>query len=345
MKIVSRVLLAGLGLVVASSAGYAEETIKLGLVRSTANGALLLAEKHGYFKQAGVKVELEYLQSSSTGMASLAQGQLNIIAGGVSAGYFNAIGKKLPIIITVDRVTTPIRHNLMLRADLKGKIKSLKDLKGKVIASNAPGSISTYEIGKLLETVGLKFEDVEIKNIPFGQYAVALKNKAVDAALVIPPFRYALETNNLAVPFAESDDMIEPQPLTIAVHLVNTDWAKTRQDVLRKFYVAVTRGLRDYCNAYHHGSNRQELIDLFISSKTETRPELLNKYPWPARNLNGKLNPKSMLDIQDWYLKHKFITAKFPIEKLVDYSYSDYAQKQLGPFQLENKDSKLKGCR
>ena len=310
-----------------------------------ANGALLMAEDKGYFKQAGVKVELEYLQSSATGMASLAQGQLNIIAGGVSAGYFNALDKNLPIIITVDRVTTPIGHNLMIRPDLKDQIKSLKDLKGKVVASNAPGSISTYEIGKMMETVGMSIADVEIKNIPFGQYAVALKNKAVDAALAIPPFTYSLTDNGLAVPFAAADELVKPTPMTIAVHLLNTEWAKPRQEVLRNFYVAVTRGIRDYCNAYHHGPNRQALIDLLISSKTESRPELLNKYPWPARNLTGKLNAESLLDIQDWYLKNKFTTAKFPLERLVDYSYADYAQQKLGPFTVENKDSKTPGCR
>jgi NitT/TauT family transport system substrate-binding protein len=345
MKITGRILLAGLALSAAGGTVCAEETIKMGVVRSLANGALLLAQENGYLKQAGVKLELEYLQSSATGMASLAQGQLNIIAGGVSAGYFNALEKKLPVIIAIDRVTQPVRHKLMLRSDLKDTVKNLRDLKGKVIASNAPGSISTYETGKLLETVGLSIADVEIKNIPFPQYAVALKNKAVDAALAIPPFRYSLEANNLAIPFAESDDIIKPQPLTIAVHLVNTEWAKPRQELLRKFYVAVTRGIRDYCNAYHNGSNRKALIDLLVSSKTETRPDLLHKFAWPARNLTGKLNAASLLDIQDWYLKNKFITAKHPIEQLVDYSYADYAQKQLGAFKLEHKDSKLPGCR
>ena len=102
---------------------------------SAVNGALLLAEQNGYFREAGVKLDLEYLQSSSTGMAALAQGQLNIIAGGVSAGYFNAVEKKLPLTITVDRVTTPVRHNLMLRSDLKDTVKTLKDLKGKVKAA------------------------------------------------------------------------------------------------------------------------------------------------------------------------------------------------------------------
>jgi len=337
-------MLAALGIAGCGTAA-AEETVKIGVIRSVSNAALLIAKERGYFKEAGINLDMEYLQSSSTGMASLAQGQLDIIAGGVSAGYFNALEKKLPIIITVDRVTTPIGHKLMIRPDLKDTVKSLKDLKGKVIASNAPGSISTYETGKLLETVGLSIDDVEIKNIPFPQYAVALKNKAVDGVLAIPPFTYSLEANGLAVTLAESDPIIKPTPLTIAVHLVNTDWAKSRQEMLRKFYVALTKGIRDYCNGYHGAPVRKELIDLLVKSKDETRSDLLNKYPWPARNLNGKLNAESLLDVQDWFVKHKFSTGRLPIERLVDYSYSDYAQKTLGPFALENKDSKLEGCR
>ena len=175
MTMLARIAFAGLGLAAATGSSNAEDVIKMGVVRSMANAALLIAEDRGYYKDAGIKVELEYLQSSATGMASLAQGQLNIIAGGVSAGYFNAIEKNLPIIITMDRVTTPVGHKIMIRPDLKDTVKSLKDLKGRVVASNAPGSISTYETGKMLQTVGLTIQDVEIKNIPFGQYAVALK--------------------------------------------------------------------------------------------------------------------------------------------------------------------------
>jgi NitT/TauT family transport system substrate-binding protein len=345
MNIIARILLAGLAAALAGTTARAEETIKMGVIRSASNSAVLIAIERGYFKQFGIKVELEYLQSSSTAMASLAQNQLNIIAGGVAAGYFNAVEKKLPIIITVDRVTTPIGHNLMIRPDLKDEIKSIKDLKGKVIATNGPGSISTYEIGKLMETVGLSIDDVELKIIPFGQYAVALKNKAVDGVLAIPPFTYGLATSELAVPFASSDELIKPSPLTIAVHLLNTEWAKPRQELVRNFYVAMTRGIRDYCTGYHGGGIRKELVDLLVSSKNETRVELLEKYPWPGRNLDGKLNPASLLDVQDWFFKHKYVTAKQPLDKLVDYSYADYAQKKLGPFKAGNEGSKTVGCR
>ena len=49
-----------------------------------------------------------------------------MIAGGISAGYFNALEKSLPIMIVADRVTTPIGHNLMLRPDLKDTVKDLR---------------------------------------------------------------------------------------------------------------------------------------------------------------------------------------------------------------------------
>ncbi len=329
-----------------STAGHAQETvIKVGVVRSMANAAILMAMERGYFREIGVRVQLEDLQSSATAMASLAQGQLNIIAGGVSAGYFNALEKDLPIIITVDRVTTPIRHNLMIRTDLKDQIKQVKDLKGKVVASNAPGSISTYEIGKILAKAGLSFADVEVKNIPFPQYAVALTNKAVDAALTIPPFTYNLEEKGIALPFAEADDIVEPSPMTIAVNLTNTDWAKANQPLVRNYYVALMRGVRDYCQAYHGGAIRKEMIDLLVKTGTEQRPELLHKYPWPARNLAGNLNIASLIDVQDWYLQNNFTRAKFAVNRLLDSSYVDHANARLGPFVLENKASALAGCR
>src|SRR5258708_22838615 len=89
-----------------------------------------------------------------------------------------------------DGVATPIRHNLMLRPDLKDEIKEIKQLKGKVIATNGVGSVSTYELGKLLETGGLKLSHVDVKGLRFPQLGAALAHKAIDPPLLIPPFTY-----------------------------------------------------------------------------------------------------------------------------------------------------------
>jgi NitT/TauT family transport system substrate-binding protein len=103
--------------------------------------------------------------------------------------------------------------------------------------------------------------------------------------------------------------------------------------------------VRDYCQAYHGGSTRKAIIDLLIRSGTETRLELLNDYVWPARDPFGRINIASMLDMQDWFARNKFTSARLPAERLVDASYAEYAAQKLGPFVLEKADSKLAGCR
>src|SRR5262249_38596903 len=184
---------------------------------------------------------------------------------------FNAMEKNLPITMVMDRVTSPLGHNLMLRPDHKGKITRLNQLKGKTIASNGAGSVSSYEIGKMLESDGITIADTDIKVLPFPQMSVALTNKAIDAALVIPPFTATVTEAGFGVPFASPDDFVKPHPLSIAVSMINTDWAKANEQVVRNYYYAYMRGVRDYCNAYHGGSIRKAMVDLLIKTGTETR--------------------------------------------------------------------------
>src|SRR6516165_1168489 len=337
---------AALGLaVVVGIASAQEATVRIGMARSVSNGAELIAIEKGYFREVGIKVEIDDIDTSANTIALLATNRLQIIAGGISAGYFNAIEKDLPIIVIADRVSTPIGHNLMLRPDLKGKITSLAELKGKVIASNGAGSVSTYEVGKMLETVGVSVADVDVKIIPFTQMPVAFVNKAIDAGIVIPPFVSQFLEQGHAVGFAAPDDLVRPNPMTIAVIMVNTDWAKKNSELLRNYYTAYLRGVRDYCDAYHGAPVKDEIITALIRHGSERRPELLHKYPWPARSPEGRINIASMLDMQDWFIKNGFARAKFPAERLVDTSYAELAVQKLGPFIPANKDSKLEGCR
>jgi NitT/TauT family transport system substrate-binding protein len=336
-------VLAHLGATVVAKAQ--ETPIHIGMVRSVSNGAELIAIDHGYFKEAGIKLEIDDVDTASNTMALLATNRLQVIAGGIAAGYFNALEKDLPIIIIADRVSTPIGHNLMLRPDLKGKITSLAALKDKIIAANGAGSVSTYEVGKMLETAGVRIADVDVKIFPFTQMAIAFANKAIDAAIAIPPFVSEFLDQKIAVSFAEPDVLVNPSPMTIAVIMVNTDWAKKDPDLVRRFYTAYLRGVRDYCNAYHGAPIRARVIDALIRHGSERRPEILHNYPWPARSPDGHINAASMLDMQDWFIKNGYSRARFPAGRLVDASYAEYAVQKLGPFVPANPDSKLEGCR
>jgi NitT/TauT family transport system substrate-binding protein len=322
-----------------------ETTIRIGLVKSVSNAANLWGIEKGYFREVGIKLVLEDLDTSANVLALLAQNRLQIVEGGISAGYFNGLEKNLPFTIVMDRVSSPLGHNLMLRPDLKGQVTQLRQLKGKVIATNGQGAVSTYEVGKMLETDGLTLGDVDLKVLPFPQMAIAFANKAIDAAIVIPPFTSSLLEGGHAVAFKDPDDLVKPHPLTIAVSMINTDFAKSNEQVMRNYYSAYLRAVRDYCNAYHGGKDRAAMIDILIKTGTENRPAVLNQYPWPARDPNGRINTDSMLDMQSWYVKNKMSAVTLPAERLVNTSYVREAAAKLGPFVLDNKDSKIPGCR
>ena len=335
-----------LALASAVAAARADDvTVKVGMVKSISSVATLTAIERGYFKAFGIKVETEDLDTSANSLALLAQNRFQVVEGGISAGYFNALEKNLPVTIVMDRVSSPLGHELMIRPDLKNQIKRLADLKGKIIASNGQGSVSTYEVGKMLETDGLGIADVDVKVLPFTQMAVAFTNKAIDAAIVIPPFTSQFLDRGFGASFKAPDDLVKPWPLTIAVVMINTDWANSNRDLLRNYFTAYLHGVRDYCQAYHGGANRAELIQRLIHTGTETREELLYKYPWPARDPSGRINIASMLDMQAWYKRNKFGGTELPAERLVDTSYAQYAAEKLGPFALENNASPLAGCR
>lgn len=319
------------------------DKVKVALAKSVSNGAMLIAVERGYFKDAGIDVEMSDIDTAADALSLVAQNQIQIVGAGVSAGYFNAVDRGLPVTITISRVAFPAGHNLMIRPDLKDEIKSMKDMKGRNIASNGPGSISTYEIGKMLEPHGLTLNDVNIKIFPFPQYAVAFANKAIDAGLVIPPWTLSYEKQGIALPFGDADKLV-PGPVTISVNFANTDWLAKNTDAANRFYLAYLRGARDWCQGYHGAPVRNEIIDLLIKTKVETRREVLDGF-WTARPIDGRVDEKSLLDVQKFYLEQKMIKKTFPIDKLVDYSFVDWATKQLPKFDVANKASQLDGCK
>src|SRR6266849_2326782 len=187
-----------------------EQTVRVGMVRALSSTATMIAIEKGYFKDHGIKVVIEDLDSSIDALAVVAQNRLQVVEGGISAAYFNAIEKNLPVTIAIDRVSSPLNQKLIVRADLRDKIKDIAQLKGRPLASNSRGAITNYEIGKIFEKAGLGFKDVDLKFIPFPQVAVAFANKAVDAAFMIQPFASQIVDQGLGFAFADPDDFITP---------------------------------------------------------------------------------------------------------------------------------------
>jgi len=63
--------------------------------------------------------------------------------------------------------------------------------------------------------------------------------------------------------------------MVVAVTMINTDWANEKPQLARAFFLALARGTRDYCQAYHGGAVRAEVIDILMRTGIEKRPDIL----------------------------------------------------------------------
>ncbi len=174
---------------------------------------------------------------------------------------------------------------------------------------------------------------------------LALANRAVDVAFEVPPFGAIVIAQGQGVHWIDPEDYLKVLPSSFVGYFANTDWIKQNPDLAKKFFLALVKGGRDFCQAYHHGPNRKEVVDIMFKYKIAASVKQLDQMPWQARNPNGRFNVTSLMDLQDWFFKEGIIKAKFTPERLVDGDYADYAEKNLPPFKVLNASDPLKGCR
>ncbi len=241
--------------------------ITIASVPSVPSASTYLALDKGYFRDAGLDVTVERINSLSKAVAMVATNRIQVAQGGISAGFYNAVAQGLPIIMALEGGSTPLYHQILVQNGLKDTIKTPADLKGRRVALSAPGSNAMYEMGMLLASAGLKLKDVDVKYIAFSQMAVALANGAVDAALMVAPFSDAAIEQKIGHPWLDPEPLIPVLPMTNLAYIANVDWIGQHRDVARRLFVALARAGRDYCQAYHRGPNRAEVIDTLVNNK------------------------------------------------------------------------------
>ena len=348
-RMIARLILILLSVTLAFPAGMGRAEagipITIGIAPVVPAASTYIALDKGWFAEAGFDVTIEEIATATSLIPFLATGKIQVVHGGLGAIYFNAMAQGLPITLALDSGSSPINQDFVIRPDLQDTLKKVDDLKGRSVGFVAPAGVPVYSVGKLLETVGLTIKDIESKFMTFPDMATALSNKAIDAALAVPPWGDIIVDRKLGVRWLDPSTMIAPKPLELVAYSVNTDWATANPDLAKKLFLVLARGGREYCQAYHHGPNRAEISETLVKHKIINDRTMVERMPWQARDPNGHVNQVSLIDQQEWFYRYGMLKKRAPENKLADARYAENAAKELGPFVVENKDSKLEGCR
>ncbi len=146
-------------------------------------GLLHLAKDMGYFKKAGIDVELVEISDLYGVSRVFERGKVHAMTSTlveVADIYKRTGGVAVPVILTdysegADVILT--NHK---------QLSSIMDIEGKTVAVE-PASLGYYLLTRALETSGLEEKDINISVMPQSAMFDALKSNKVDAVVSYPP--------------------------------------------------------------------------------------------------------------------------------------------------------------
>jgi NitT/TauT family transport system substrate-binding protein len=331
--------LLGFLLLLSAAAAPAQTKVKVGVLKLTSSAPIFVGVEKGFFKEFGVEPELVYFQAAAPIATALAAGQVDVGATGLTAALYNIVlqGEKLWIVADKGREWPGFPLvGIVVQKELweSGKVKTIRDLKGRTIGVTQLGSTFHFHIGNILEKEGLSLGDVRIVPLQAMPATVeALKGKQVDAILVPQPFPGATEAQGFGKVLAWAGDLY---PWQIAAVFYSKAFAADRGKAVA-FMKGYAKASRHYYDAAlvqkdgraAPGAGYEEVVDI-TARYTGAKPEII-KLGFPYQDRNGRLLVPDIEKQIKWWVTHGFMKEALPVKDVVDTSFLEDALKQLGP--------------
>ncbi len=186
----ARLAVAGLMAVMVGGVARADEPLKakIGVLRLSSSAPVFIAQDRGYFKQAGLDIELKFFDAAQPIAVATASGDVDFGVTAFTAGLYNLAGKgALKVIggMSREKAGYPLIGYFASNNAYAGGLKTPKDLAGKRIAVTQTGSSFHYSLGILADKYGFKLADIKVLPMQsLSNAAAALKGETVDAALL-----------------------------------------------------------------------------------------------------------------------------------------------------------------
>lgn len=283
-------VVAGLSLPVSAQAPL---KIRIGWVVAPAQLTPMLFEKKEILKHSGKSYTVEpvHFRGSTPQITALAAGELEIAALAYSSFPLAVLNAKLDARVIADVFQDGVQGHYsseyMVAGD--GPIKSVADLKGKRVATNAIGGAVDIGARAMLKKHGLQEKrDYTILEVGFPNMMAMVTEGKVDAAGIVVPFAISAKKAGLRPLFVMREAVGVTQMLV---------WA-ARADFLAKNRAAMVDFFEDYQRAlrwFLHKANREEAIA--IVAKFTKRPAESYR-PWLFTEQDYYRDPHGMPNLE-----------------------------------------------
>ena len=230
------------------------QLLRVNIFNTSSNLPLLAAQAAGYFERRDLRIEIQNTPNSDAQRAGLAAGSFEIAHAAVdnAVAMVESGGQDVVIVLGGDAGM----NEFMVRQE----INAMEELRGKVLAVDAPNTAYALVAKKILKNHGLlENRDYTVRLAGgTGQRAAAMAaDPQLAAAMINPPFSFTVRAQGLKS-LGNQFKLLGPYQATGAFAL--RGWARDHADVLQNYLAAYIEGQRHVMNP----ANRAEMIELLM---------------------------------------------------------------------------------
>ena len=197
----------------------------------------------------------------------------------------------------------------------KPTIKSLKELKGKIISVSGAKDITRLYADRMLAPHGLKPGDYDFVYAgATTARAQALLSGAVDAAILLPPSNFQIQAggyNDLGLTMEYAPE------LAFSGTVTNKAWAGRNPDVLKRVLAAQAKGI----DFLYDESNRAEVVRILVKVSGLKPEDVEKSYDFFRKNnffdRTGKISRGKMIALLDALVTLGDLQARGNIERFL----------------------------
>ena len=330
MKGFVRLALAGVLAVGLSGVARADDVLKakIGVLRLSSSAPVFIAQDKGYFREAGLDVELKFFDAAQPIAVATTSGDVDFGVTAFTAGLYNLAGKgTLKVIggMSREKAGYPLIGYFASNSAYVAGLKTPKDLAGKRVAVTQVGSSFHYSLGLLADKYGFKLSEVKVLPLQsLSNAAAALKGETVDAALLpVSTARPLMESGGAKflgwvgdeTPWQLGAVFASPKTLTNGALVTKLLAALARAD--REYHDVVLSAVKD---------GKAD-----INEKTKPLLDIIAKYTnLPVEQVvgncayidpDGKLDVKNVANQISWLQDQGFVDKGFAADAIIAKDY------------------------
>jgi ABC-type nitrate/sulfonate/bicarbonate transport system substrate-binding protein len=271
--------------------------------------AIYVAVHKGFFAREDLDLELNFAQSGAAVTQQLTGGSLDVALSVGITDPIRAIEKGASLALV--RVMGNSPPYVLIG---KPGLKSIADLKGKIISVGADNDITTVYFERMMAAHGFKKGDYD--TIPAGVAAArfaALKAGVVDAAIVLPPLNFQATAQGF-VTLGLTADYVKDVPFTgMAMH---RRWAGANMAAAKRVLVATDKSIAWLADP----SNRGEAVELLVKVGRSSKEDAEASYDYLRRidffEPSSKVSRTKLRNLVAMEQRAGTVASGFDIERL-----------------------------